>query len=50
VTFSHGASTTAPAAGSRAYLKGTITTEPKKCTGFTPMITIKRAKLHAAKH
>jgi hypothetical protein len=49
VSFGHGVSKTAPAAGSRADLKGTITTEPKTCTGFTPTVTIKKVELLAAK-
>jgi len=49
VSFSHGVSTTAPAAGSRVSLHGTITTEPKKCGAFTPTITITKAGLHSAK-
>jgi len=49
VSFGHHVSTTAPAAGSRANLKGTITTESKKCGTFTPTITIVKVELHAAK-
>jgi hypothetical protein len=48
VTFGHGVNKSAPAAGSRANLKGTITTEPKKCTAFTPTTTIKKVELHRA--
>jgi hypothetical protein len=48
VTFGHGVDKTAPAAGSRANLKGTITTEPKRCTGFTPTVTITKVELHTA--
>ncbi len=49
VSFGHDVSKTAPAAGSRADLKGTITTEPKTCTGFTPTVTVKKVELLAAK-
>jgi hypothetical protein len=49
VSFGHNVSTTAPAANSRVNLKGTITTESKKCGAFTPTITIKKVELHAAK-
>ena len=49
VSFGHGVSKTAPATGTRADLKGTITTEAKTCTGFTPTVTIKKATLLAAK-
>jgi len=48
VSFGHGVSTTAPAVNSRVKLKGTITTEPKKCAAFTPTITISKANLHTA--
>jgi hypothetical protein len=48
VSFGHGVNKTAPAAGSRADLKGTITAEPKGCT-FTPTVTIKKVELLAAK-
>ena len=49
VSFGHGVSKTAPAAGTRANVKGTITTEAKSCTGFTPTTTIKKVELLAAK-
>jgi hypothetical protein len=49
VSFGHGVSKTAPAVASRVDLKGTITTEPKTCTGFTPTDMIKKVELLAAK-
>jgi len=49
VSFGQGVSTTAPAAGSRVNLHGTITTEPKKCGAFAPTITITKAGLRSAK-
>src|ERR1041385_1055246 len=49
VSFGREVDRSAPAANSRANLKGTITTEPKKCSGFTPTVTIKKVELHAAK-
>ncbi len=49
VTFGNGVDKSAPAAGSRVNLKGTITTLSKKCAGpFTPTITIKKAEIHTA--
>jgi len=49
VSFGHGVDKSAPAANSRANLKGTITAEPKKCGAFTPTITIEKVELHAAR-
>ena len=49
VSFGHGVSKTAPAAGSRVNVKGTITREPTSCTGFTPTLTVKKVELLAAK-
>ena len=48
VSFGHGVSKTAPAAKSRVDLEGTITTEPKTCTAFTPTTTIKKVELLSA--
>ena len=51
VVFHHGVDPTAPAAGSRVGLHGTITELPKRCsmTGFTPTITVRHADLRVAK-
>jgi hypothetical protein len=47
VDFEHGVNHTAPAAGSRVHLKGTITTLPKHCShnGFTPTIAIHKVEI-----
>ncbi len=49
VSFGAGVNKTAPAAGSRVHLKGTITAVPKKCPAITPTITIKKVEIHKAK-
>jgi hypothetical protein len=50
VSFGAGVNKTAPAAGSRIHLKGTITRLEKKCTqtGFTATTTITKVALHRA--
>jgi hypothetical protein len=48
VKFGHGVDKIAPAIGTKAYLKGTITYLPKKCGTSTPTITIKKVQLHQA--
>jgi hypothetical protein len=48
VKFGHGVDKIAPAIGTKAYLKGTITFLPKKCGTSTPTITIKKVRLHKA--
>jgi hypothetical protein len=47
VKFGKGVNPAAPAAGSRAKLKGTITELPKRCppAGFTPTLTVTKVKL-----
>jgi hypothetical protein len=46
VSFGSHVSRSTPADGSRAYLQGTITTEPKTCTSFTPTLSIAKVELH----
>jgi hypothetical protein len=47
----HGVDATAPAAGSRVGVHGTITALPKGCsaTGFTPTVTIHKVDVREAK-
>ena len=50
VHFHHGVSPTAPAAGSRVQLNGTITELPDQCqmAGFTPTITVTNVDIRRA--
>jgi hypothetical protein len=49
VTFHRGVDATAPAAGSRVKLHGTITRLAKRCSadGFTPTVTVKKVDIAA---
>ncbi|MEA2145462.1 MAG: hypothetical protein QOG59_1049 [Solirubrobacteraceae bacterium] len=51
VKFHHGVDPTAPAAGSRVGVHGTITELPKGCssTGFSPTITVRHVDIRPAK-